>query len=568
MKNWRLTSEFGVLIINGTDTRGNILVDNIAIFPVEKKTYSSSIKRVTKFCKTEELRLVDKKFNLKINEDLSIMVKSDSLPDKNKYYKVYNYLSLSENVDNLGKIVSTLNIEKGEILDTEFEPIFSDDYVGLVKFTNDKDEDYKSYLNELDRRTRFDMFKKTKNLIPGHKYETLEKSIIYLGSVFTSRVGNTIKDDVTEFEEVYLYVEELKDTDKTILDILKTRKFSEFKFGIKELRKISPMADSGEVLVNDIPKDFDIRDYIENMLDLCNKEYILPIDKSNITKFNTDNGSLIDYYLPFFYYTSGKFNKVGEDTRLRIRDITKKIMVYQGLRILNQHLSYVKGGGLYSSSELKLEGLVSLYSTIVNELMDCNNTDRMSYFFDYYSSILRNILGKDEILSKSNPGKLDEEVFKEISSINHLIEANLIDDIEKYNDVISAIGYYKYNIKGYVSIRSKSNHTYYASPITSIESVYGNGRLTEELIDLVTRSINGEQEIVNGFKVKNVGTIKSPKTYVSISITLKDIISKYKKLGSKVPDNLISDIINNKFSYFIGDFEINPEGIGTTIKIQ
>jgi hypothetical protein len=137
---------------------------------------------------------------------------------------------------------------------------------------------------------------------------------------------------------------------------------------------------------------------------------------------------------------------------------------------------------------------------------------------------------------------LKTQLTKELCSWN---EEDLSKDFETYLKNNSYFSLRKNQVS--VTSRQRVDSSPYDLDVITIESIFGKGELTETIKSLVDFSRNNFGTGVTKFILYNVGTKKDPKEYVSIEISLLDIINWYKGVEN-LSETLKAELMDQKFT--------------------
>lgn len=509
-KDWRLVSDLVVFLIPNKY--------RIYFASPEKPSYINAvIKKVYNDCSSIvpiELKLDDNSFNLKLDEELNVLVKSDLLPDKNQYYRVMNFC-WSDSPTILGNIISQVENNKGEFKD-KFEVIFSDSIPGEISFVSPSMSQYNSYFIEMRRRLNVELNRKTKKWKIGHRYDSLTKTIYYLGEVKSrlSSPQNTEFMEGVNMTTAYLYTSEIDEVkDKKISDILNSRSFGS---NIKVAFNQEAMVDCGEVLENDITN---FQDYWEELMkNTINSEQKQGSD--NIPRYEQLNN-----ILSILSFQTGTDDlKVSNEIKDELVEVIQNVMKSGLLKFWNYNISYIK---LNSKQpiEKNVENLIKIF---YGEIKD-RNLMRESYYNTYFNKV-----GID--LAK---------IAKDV-----LVDWNENDIYSDFDNYVRFIEYTKNHYPTAVkpvNEREKSKGFSNSELYTVANSVGIDTELTNVIIGLFNFAVKKYGVGISEFEYYNIGTKKDPIIYIEARITLDDII---KFLGGidKMSEKLKQEIISRKFT--------------------
>lgn len=518
MNNWRLTGEIVVYCLKNPNPC-------VYIASPEKKQYLTAVtKEITSEC-FSEFYISDYDFEMKLgNENLTVFIKSDKLPTSD-WYEVKNLYS-----PGIWSILTQSKIENGMILDSKFEAVFNDEYLGVVSFISNKMSEYKDTLEEMRRRVNCELHKKTKKWIPGHRYDTLTDTYYFLGTFKSRRGSNRLESnfitDPTKMPDVYLVVNSLNDSDKTISDIFNTRCYGTGKNDIVVLTKLPSAVESGEALVDDFSGD--VRDYWEVMLNNAVEKGIdatkrFPHEYLSIT----DSLCIFDI---FAYQNIDKLEYEGDSIE-RFKDIVDRL-VFE--RILNNwNITRYRKDTYIGSSKTLEENIENCSRLFLLSIQDVNIL-KSTYYTNLFSQAnidLRSIV-------EDNLKRWDENTIT--SSFDNFLKYNFY-----YSDRINADD---------VVFKQRVTSTSYKLKTKTLESVYGNNELRNTLIEIINYAKNNFGMGVKYYNETNVGNKKDPNIFIKCIITLNDIV-KFKKGVLNMPETLKNEIILNKFCYIVIEFD-------------
>lgn len=498
------------------DCKWILTSDLVAFITNEKEVYLSKfIKKSEDKKKFNLLKLIGpaveikidvNSFNLKLSPDLSVFIKSDLFPEKENYYKLMNFYS-----SGLGEILTQVDNDKGDFLDNIFEAVFSDDNEFSVFFVNKNMSQYEECSEELRRRLNCELYKKTKKWIPGHRYDSLTKTIYYLGEVKSRKGGNSL----TKFLEgddmvtAYLYVEKLT-TEKTISDVINSMKFGDDSIKVS-LKQIS-MVDSGEVLENDF-KNF--QDYWDILIENTIKS------ERRINKYGNVSYNCIENIFSILSYQSNTKDLLKLSDKSKnllegvLRDVIKSTILY------NWDLKFLP----YSiNSKLSLEDNVKNLSNLT--LLSIKNKSELVINVDYYSELFNKYEIKLEDLCKEVLSNWDENsIYKNFDDYLNNFEYVINHSISNPNIIISKEG--------------KDDNK------NSVKNYYGDNLLSKTIVNLFN---DAKKDYGKGITSFNFYKNKSNDNqfYIKATITLFDLVNYFGGVDN-IPEELKRDILIWKF---------------------
>ena len=512
--SWRLVSE--VLAYTAKDSFGNKL---IAFAGQEKSSYSLKVYNNLKSILDSSQTIAEKSIN---SEGFEVFIECDNkYPIKIKSPKlskdVYCLVNFDYSASSFISLLSSLHIEDGKLVELSELVINSD--LGLVRFVQKNMPCYKLYHNELIRRVNCDIFKKTSKWLPGHRYDSIDETFIYLGLVSS----HSRNDDCSEFfskvfiEDFHLVISGDIDTSKSIEDILKD---SILNGTYKLLKNPKTMVDSGKVLDLSDPK-FPYNKFINNLIDLILIDDT--IDKEDSAFYN--KLSILLNVLKI--ETSGEYYTIDSNYKNKIESyletlIRERVIPDNWERPQHSFFKICESNSLDQNTD-------SCFNILIRRLND-NNVKKQIYFeefFKYFGIEVKNII-KDE-LSKWLPSEI----------------LNDFDNICKYSGRM-----YELSKTIIINLRTSASSKYELKNVTLKDSLVDTGDLI--LIDTIRNIVSKvRSDIFNNdiasYTQINVGSSKSPMIYENFSITLKNIVDHYKEMGLEIPENLKNEIILNKF---------------------
>lgn len=464
--------------------------------------------------------------------DPALYVRSPQLPDSTIWYRVENYDG------NLINIISQLNCEKGIFTGYIFEAVFCEDNPSGVAFCCREMIEYKKCLAEMSRRINCDLYKKTKTWIPGHRYDTIKDTVYYLATVKSRRVDNSYSEfteDSSKCPRVHLVVKNLRDTDKSISDILNTRTFGTGEDDIQVLETMSSRVDSGESLVNDYTKYEDYLKYlVPNSIKKCEIK-----EKYGYTKYESPK-TILDNFC-YFDEPSVNYSTILQDDGNSIIDSVTKVIGAQVFDcILNTWNLNKFRKDLNIGSKNTLEENKKALSML---FPSCFISDGNSLKYIYYTGLFKHIgLDFEDIISKCLVNWDENQVV-----------------YDKFDDFIKYLFYTRLRNQSHLSTQ-RVNSTNHPLDIVTIKDVFGDSELTNSLVDLLEQGRQGYGCGISSFNIVNIGTRKEPKEFINATVTLDDLIKfKSKKGESELSESLKYDILINKFCSLAISFDRTGE---------
>lgn len=437
------------------------------------------------------------KFRLKfINHEnsLRIMAKTEKLGDS--WLRVMNFYDL-----HFPSILEQNIIDHGEI-QNEFELIFNKSNPTQISFISPEMSDYSECVDEMTRMINCSLYKKTKKIQAGHRYDSPTETRIYIGKVNSRKscMDSSVFLDNTQVKDVWLYVNRLKPGIKTTDDIFKSCIFGTGICDIKvEFGTIPSMVDSGEVL--EVNNDPDITTYWDDTL-LRSIKACETVTKEGYLSYQ--------YYEPvldlFSYQTSNLgYDKFSSKSYLEIfiKDVMKHHLLIYWDKI-NYRADLIIGKN--KTEEENIKTLVKLFY----EGLGSENVMRHLYYF--------------EILNKLG---IDIENLATIVLKAWSINNELYADFDTY---YKHLFYIKRNKLGEESIDFR------VKGAKSLKDLYVDGYLIDMIIKLVDEAKSNYGIGINDYKINEDKSI-------TCKITLEDIMHKEPSLS----EGLKKEILKYKF---------------------
>lgn len=529
-ESWRLVTDI-LCYVNDTEKK-------LYIISSEKKTYESAVaKTIPDIYSYTRKVLGNNEFNLRVDERFNVYVKSEEFPKKDEFYRVVNVWSGKENLF-FGELFSNLVSDKGCFGDSVFfEPIFSDTHPTEVFLVAQGTEFYKTAFEEMKRRINCQICKKTKKWIPGHRYDSLEKTYYYLGE-FESRKANSVNSDFLDDNNVvtaYLVVQTIPEGTKKISEIFNKFIYTSSVEGGKDKIEIlytstlPSMVDSGKVLENDVK---DVQDYWETLVD----NTIKSCGVVNDFGYNSYMISGVESLMNIFSIQSSEnlgYN-LSETTKTRIEEYIKSLL--QENILLWWNLGSSNSSTVINRSKSLEDNKKNLENLFFRNLRE-ENLKKNVYYLELWKAM----------------GIEDFDKLVEISILNNDPEAIVFrggfKNYIKYGSI-----YYKgheiYDIQSKFMCQQRIDSTNYKLQVTKMSDVFEKAPHLENVIrEIVKEARENFGHGVNKFTYTNVGNRKDPKIYTSIEITINDII-KFCGNENNVPEEVINEIIDSHFWTF------------------
>jgi hypothetical protein len=511
--DWRLTPALDAFIVSGSEKKYIYLV------ATEKKQYKAAVEKTIGSPYKEihiELNEFEVKFEspeLESSIDPVVMVRNPEMLPDDSWYIVSNfyyprYLDFFLELDSSG----------GEFPGVTFEAIFSETSPLQVCFSAPGMKRYKTYLEEMKRRINCEVKKKTKKWIPGHRYDTLKETYYFLGEAMSRRekVDDSEFCDPDKMVPVYLYVSDLRDDEKKISDVMNNRVYGEKEGDIRVLYSIPSSVESGEALEDDFGDD--IRKYWDALMDNTTKR---------CTHFDNHGYETVEDIKKFFdifcYQTGSKYD-YPEEYKPKIESFLQRAL--RNRLVESWNMSCSRKDMTVGSSQDEKQNATALEKSLYFKTEDINSSR-----YAYYSKMM-SALGVDiKLVIDKALALWDDTTF--VKSFEEFYKNSIYFDLRK--------------TQGDTVIRQRVSSTSYRLDVIKLESLFGTGELREKLVEIIDFSRENFGSGVSGYILYNAGTKKKPMEYVTIEITLDDLI-KWVGGIDKLSDSLKSEIISTKFT--------------------
>ena len=520
IKNWRLTTDVTVMIkIDGSERL-------VYLTPPEKKYETSVSKLIDGYY--SPITIENKFISLNIetdNEsgDLKLYMSSPELPAEFKKYLVMNF-----DVSEIWKIIEHNNINSGKI-DGEFYAVFSDKSLNKVSFVSKSMSEFTKCNDEMKRRINYEYFKKTKKIVPGHRYDSPKETRYYLCKVNSRKQNEThtqfLDDTLASGNELYLYVNNLKDTDTSISQILTSRCFGAGDYDIKVAYDSPSFVDSGCVLNNDFSGN--IKDYwvpmFDNALKECTKKkpwgYVMYEDiKKLFDIFAYQNISDMSYKIDY--------NIINTLQEVLSTVLKHNLLVYWKVYNIDDTL-------VINDKNDFDKNMAALIKLFYKNFIDSNLYKEL-----YYDVLLSNIGISLSSIARNVLISWDESMI--CSSFENFLMYKFYYNNKQF--------LFKYKIMNFVSNQRKSNNPDDESKdLNSISTILNKSELADVVIEIFEYANSNFGLGVNTYDIVNFGTKVRPDNAIYCIITLEDIIN-YKKGIENMSENLKNEIMRYKFN--------------------
>ena len=527
--NWRLVNGIVAFVIRRSNGENLVYLAS-----GEKKAYENAIIKEIGNESYEKFSIDDDSgFGLKIGNEFEMYINSDHFPGgKSKYYKVMNACT-GKSGDNIyfSDIFTQVENNKGDFGNKIFEPIFSDLNIGKVFFVNSEMNMYKNAFQEMRRRINCQICKKTKKWIPGHRYDSENCTYYYLGGFLSRKTGENgtfLNDNDVTNSIVHLVISEIKDSDKKISDIFKSRIFGNNEDNIRLIYSDSfpSMVDSGKELENDVK---DIQDYWEIMAN----NTLDSLSKTNEYGFISYQQAIKPFFTIFSIQNKENIKYNLSSTLKNTCEKLIKDSLVENL-ITWWELSNSKSDSSVTSSNTPEINIKNLGNLFFRNLRDPNSFKNI-YYTDLFNAININSLEKISefvILNENvtdlifNSGIKNYIKFGSLYFISHTFDAST----GKYSEI---------------NIKQRVKSTNYTLNFTKLEELFSESPALEKTIkDICNKAIDNYGLGVKSYFITNIGTKKDPKSYASITVDLINILDYY---DNNIPEDIVKDIISRRF---------------------
>ena len=511
--NWRLTSDVVLMFENTGD--GN----KVYIASPEKKQYEVA---VSKLCGNiyDKKTIENTDFEVKIgvlNDLPEIYIKTSQLPTLD-WTAVANFYGPS-----VWSILSQCSSDHG-VLEGNFKISFTESDLKVVSLVSQDMKEYVEADNEMTRRLRCEIGKKTKTLKPGHRYDLPKETRYYLCPIVSRKLNNCasdFQDDATTLKTVgYIYTNLISDKDNSISDVLKSRKFGiepeDLKVAIAEG---TSWIDGGQKLTDDFTGN--IKDYWEPVVDNTLNFGIKRIPKSDLlvcTNLPEVLGILSCQSQNDLSYG------ISESLKNNLIDVISDILEYNLLKFWRLKSAKPE---LELSDRKDYDKNADALERLFYLSLEDGNINKFAYYQNLFSRI-----------------GIDVNKLSEIT-VTNFSETDLTGSFENY----MKYRFYWRNKKAiyYSNSRPILDYTLIrtADGMSKIEDLFGRTELSKTLSDLYNYAISNFGEGISEYRII-LPDKKASEPCVFCCITLEDIL-KFKKGASGMSDSLKSEIVLNKF---------------------
>lgn len=523
--NWRLTSD--VVFMFENTGKGNI----VYIASPEKKQYEVAVSKLSGNIYTKEtIENVD--FEVKIgvlNGSPEVFIKTSQLPTLG-WTLVANFYGPS-----VWNILSQCSSDHG-ILNGKFKISFTESDLKVVSLVSPDMKEYTEANNEMTRQLRCEIGRKTRTLKPGHRYDLPKETRYYLCPIVSRKLNNRasdFQDDITTSKtNGYMYTNLLYDSDNSVSDILKSRKFGIDPEDLKvSISDGTSWIDSGQKLIDDFTGN--LKDYWEIVVDNTLKDGITKVPESNFQVCT----NLPDVLSIFGCQSLGDLKyDISESLKNKLISVISGILEYNLLKFWR--LKSAK-----PELEISDKKDYDKNADALERLFYLSLEDGNIHKFAYY----QNIFGRLGI---------DMNKLSEIT-VTNFSEADLTNSFDNY----MKYRFYWRNKKAiyYSDSRPVLDYTLIRTPegMPKIEDLFGRTELSKTLSDLYSYAASNYGEGISEYRVI-LPDKKATEQYVFCCITLEDIL-KFKKGASGMSDSLKNEIVLNKFDNITINCKLSDE---------
>ena len=523
---WRLVTELSAFVSNQEN--------KVWLYMDGKKVYKSNVmKQINGDYRTKDLildsiLLDNNEFQLKLDKNFSVFVKSKELPKKDEWYELCNFASDPKYV---GAFLEDCSIDKGVVNSgSVFEAAFSEDYPGEVVLACDGMKDYEDYFNEMTRVVNCSIFKKTGSAKwkPGYRYDTETQTYYYLGEVLVRRRDNLDSEllDQSDYVKGYLVASKIdRKTEKTVEDVLKNHVLGQGtdENKLQVLFSPKPMVEGSKVL--EVPEDFDITNYRDMMVDVAVSKCTVPY--GNSWRDYTDLFSIFEP-LSLMSENVKDYSNLRGDTKEQL-EVVLSTTILNTIITTNSIQTGVTMFSVTKDSTRKDTDLVNdvVESYFINTMND-SNVSRVSY----YTRLFRDLgISVSDIAAEIVDSYSDEgTIFKNLDSMYNFIE-------------LYRKNHWSYEAEIFDQLKNSTKfNTSGQKPLTSVLS----NKVADVIVELVEKARECYGTCICEYRVDNNGTTRSPLEYEYFKITLTDIVNYYNGV-SNVPQSLSNELVAGRF---------------------
>lgn len=500
--DWKLVSELNAYFISRAPE------SPVWLASCEKKNYETAVtKNIPSTCPIK-ISMASNEFSLRFSKDISgevnVFIKSSNFPSKDNWYILKNFISKTDPFNyqyRVGSIISQCDMKKGQASGI-FSAAFSDCNPSEVYMVSKEMEEYNIFFEEMKRQLNLTIYKKTKKRIPGHRYDTQNETLVFLGTFGCQCLisKRTFDLDISRRTVCNLYARGPV-TEKTSSEVVLGRNISDL---VMRLPSDEPNSvDCGEVIKDDITN---IQDLWENVItntiarNTNKDEYNLDnmTDLLGIFKLFNQNGPIDEVIYPT---DMGKYWSLLEPI---FNEALRKAILCNSPRLNN---------------------ISDIQKTYLEYFSGWSYDDSL-----FYESMLDKLFG-----IKLYP--YIENIWKVFNLNTVTSDFNLFLKYNKYiNDTVQ-------KINNSIDIRHVFN-SIKKKTISELLSPNEYPELVKVIINLVNNATDSLGVGVSKFSIYNLGTKARPDIFYRVGITLDDI-QKY--FNGSIPATLIVELMEVKF---------------------
>lgn len=386
---------------------------------------------------------------------------------------------------------------------------------------------YKESEKEFVRKTNLSLYTKTTKYTPGHKYESDNGTLIYLGPVYShkSDMGacKRFSTAASAVRKLNAFINDLPEN-PDYENILKENRIIELNMYPEEIKEKTiflvarnkSMADLGEVVK--ISKDF------EDVWEARIKKFISEKKEPYSYGSSLYHYSDIDELIQFFNASNEMVPNVSDESKKLMKDIVKVEFRYYLYKYFDTR---VQEGSMNIISGHPIDSQVH---ALVNNLIISGIRDSNYYSFDYYVELFKTLFDIN----------LNTEAENSLASYK-LMTVSTSD----YQDLIDNFGYLEFRApENYIK---KIDFVYTNEEKRSFEAFLEKGFYCDTIKDIYQNALKTNGVDLGEFSISNVGSSKAPEFEYLFSITLEDL-KNYFGVDSiqNLPVNFKKEMLKNK----------------------
>ena len=129
-----------------------------------------------------------------------------------------------------------------------------------------------------------------------------------------------------------------------------------------------------------------------------------------------------------------------------------------------------------------------------------------------------------------------------------------------FDNYLKFISYTEQRLKNQYVSQQRVNSTTYKLETNTLNDIFGETELKDSLIELVNYAKSNIGLGIDSYRILNIGTKKSPKEFISCTVTINDLIDfKSKKGELELSETLKHDILLAKFCQVSVSFDRDSE---------